>query len=264
MSDALPPSAHAALVRLDPETALLTPLPLTGGRTNRVWRVGGLVVKVFHPNAATPLFPNDPAAEARALSIFAPLGLAPTLRAVGLDWLIYDHVPGAVWSGDPAPVAETLARLHATTGVTGFRAMANGSTALRQDALRVARGLPSPPMPTVPDLPPVPARPIHGDSVAGNFVVTPDRVVLIDWQCPGLGDPAEDLATFLSPAMQWLYTGKTLTSEQRARFIAAYPDPETVARFIALEPLFRWRMAAHCAHRAGLGDADYAQALRLA
>ena len=28
---------------------------------------------------------------------------------------------------------------------------------------------------------------------------------LIDWQCPALGDPAEDIACFLSPAMQVIY-----------------------------------------------------------
>ncbi|MEI6801465.1 MAG: phosphotransferase, partial [Pseudomonadota bacterium] len=84
----------------------------------------------------------------------------------------------------------------------------------------------------------------------------------IDWQCPGLGDPAEDLATFLSPAMQWLYTGRTLGPDQRSRFLHAYPDQATVARFQALEPLFTWRIAAHCRYRAAKGDADYAQALQ--
>ena len=38
-------------------------LPLTGGRTNHLWRVGDQVVKVFDGSQASPLFPNDDAAE---------------------------------------------------------------------------------------------------------------------------------------------------------------------------------------------------------
>lgn len=264
MHDPLPPALRAALSRLDPRLALATPTALAGGRTNRVWHLGDLVAKSYRAGAATALFPNDPAAEARALARFAPLGLAPRLRAAGPDWLIYDHLPGPVWSGDPAPVAQTLHRLHSTPGVTGFRPLPNGTAALRQDALRVAGGLALPPLPATPDLPPVPPRPVHADAVAGNLVLSPQCTVLIDWQCPGLGDPAEDLATFLSPLMQHVYTGRVLDAHQRARFLASYPDRATVTRFLALEPLYHWRLMAHCATRAAQGEADYAQALRLA
>ena len=62
-------------------------LPLAGGRTNRLWRVGQAVIKAYDPAAASPLFPNDPAAEARALAQLGPIGLAPDLIGAGDGWL---------------------------------------------------------------------------------------------------------------------------------------------------------------------------------
>ena len=97
----------------------------------------------------------------------------------------------------------------------------------------------------------------------GNIITGPQGITLIDWQCPALGDPAEDLAAFLSPAMQWLYRGQTLTPDQEQVFLSAYPNPETTARYRALKPLFHWRMAAHCLWKSERGAQDYATALRL-
>jgi hypothetical protein len=238
--------------------------PLSGGRSNWLWRVGDLVVKCYDQTAASPLFPNDALAEARALAAFAPLGLAPALVGAGADWVIYRHLQGAMWAGDPAPVAGLLHRLHgADVPPALFRPLPNGSAALLAQARAMADGLDLPPPPADPQIAPVTPRPVHADAVAGNVIISPDGARLIDWQCPGMGDPAEDLAAFLSPAMQWLYTGRTLTPAQRAAFLRAYPDRMTVDRFLALEALFRWRMAAHCAWKAKRGDPDYAAALRL-
>ena len=49
---------------------------------------------------------------------------------------------------------------------------------------------------------------IHGDTVPNNFIQSVDALVLIDWQCPALGDPVLDLAIFLSPAMQQIARGR--------------------------------------------------------
>lgn len=258
------PVLRAALLAVAPAWADAPWLPLTGGRTNRLWRVGDLVLKRHDPAAASPLFPNIAADEARALHLFAPHGLAPRLRAAGPDWVIYDHLAGAVWSGDPAPVARMLGRLHRLPlPEPAFRAVPNGSAALLQQARSIAAGLDLPPPPADPAIPPAEPALLHGDAVAGNVIVTPDGPRLIDWQCPATGDPAEDIAAFLSPAMMWLYSGQILTASDRAAFLDAYPDPAVVDRFLALEPLFRWRMAAHCAWRARRGDAGYSRALRL-
>jgi thiamine kinase len=257
-------SLRDALATLAPDLAGLPWSPLRGGRTNRLWQVGDLVLKRYDGTAASPLFPNSAADEARALAVFAPLGLAPVLCAAGADWVIYRHVRGRVWSGDPVPVARMLGRLHALAAEgMDFRPLPAGSAALLAQARAMAEGLDLPAPPPDPHLPPAPARVVHGDAVAGNILSAPDGPLLIDWQCPGLGDPAEDLAMFLSPAMMWLYSGRIHTPADRAAFLAAYPDRATVARFLTLEPLFRWRMAAHCAWRARRGDDGYARALRL-
>ena len=250
--------ATAALARLLPAPAAWEPLP--GGRTNRLWRIGPLVLKRHDPAAASPLFPNDPQAEARALTLFAPHGLAPRLRASGDDWLIYDHAEGTPWRGDPAPVARMLHRLHATPVPPGtFRPLPNGSAALIADAARFAPAdLPPPPDPQIG---PVPPRPVHADPVPGNIIATAQGPLLIDWQCPGLGDPAEDLATLISPAMMWLYTGAKPPEGWAEAVLTAYPDPATADRTRALLPLYHWRIRAHCAFRAARGDADYATAL---
>lgn len=259
-----PPDLRAALARLVPPGAPVT--PLSGGRTNRVFAVGGIVAKLYTPEAASPLFPNDAGAETRALALLAPLGLAPALRASGPGWLLCEALPGRTWHRDPAAAAQTLARLHRIDPPPpGFRSLPTGSRGLAADARRVAAGVTGlPPLPALPALPDLVApRFVHGDAVAGNLIETPTGVVLIDWQCPGLGDPAEDLAAFLSPAMQRLYRGAPLTADERAAFLSAYGEPGTVARYHALAPLLHWRLAAHCLWRAARGDAGYAEAARL-
>ena len=261
-----PPPDHT------PETALarlgVADVPwdsLPGGRSNRLWRVGAYVVKRYDLTAASPLFPNDPQAEARALDLFAPRALAPTLRARGNDWVIYDHVPGPTWTldKDPAALARMLHRLHSSTvPAHSFRTLPNGSASLAAHAAGFApQGLP--PAPPDPGLGPVPPCPVHADPVLGNIVASADGPRLIDWQCPGLGDPAEDLATLLSPAMMWLYTGQKAPEGWGDALLAAYPDVQTVHRTRALLPLYHWRILAHCAWKAARGDADYAMALRL-
>jgi hypothetical protein len=112
-------------------------LPLAGGRTNRLWRVGQAVIKAYDSAAASPLFPNDPAAEARALELLGPVGLAPEFVGAGDGWLAYAHVDGQVWQSNPAPVARMLARLH-QVDPSGFRPAASGSAALLAQAQAIA------------------------------------------------------------------------------------------------------------------------------
>ena len=217
-----------------------------------------LVVKLYDPRGASPLFPNDIEAEVRALAALAGSGLAPRLVARGAGWICYAHVAGRSWSGDPRPVAGALARLHARRLPAGtFRPRASGSAALRAEGVAMAPGV-SPP--DAVEAGPAPAVPIHCDAVPGNIVVGEAGITLIDWQCPATGDAAEDLALFLSPAMQWLYRGAVLDAGAARAFLDASP-PAHAARYRALAPLFRWRMAAHCAWRARRGDPGYAEAL---
>ncbi len=260
MEDA-PETVKAAVWRLDPALRGVCWQPLAGGRTNRLWRAGDLTIKKFTADAASPLFPNDAAAEARALELFAPLGIAPRLRAAGADWLVYDHADGAVWSGDPVPVARALHRLHGAKVPDGtFRPAPNGSGAVLAHAAAIH---PLGDAPADPALPPAPVVPIHADAVVGNVLATAGGPVLIDWQCPAMGDAAEDLCTFLSPAMTWLYGGKVWSAAEAERFLAAYPDAAVVERARLMQPVYSHRIAAHCAWKAARGDADYAAALKL-
>lgn len=236
---------------------------MAGGRCNRVWRAGGMVVKQYDPAAATGLFPNDLAAEALCLQHYGPLGLAPRLIARGADWIVQAFVPGGTWQADVGAVAALLARLHRTDAPGGLRSVPGGTAALAAQTriLLADAGLPQD-LPSCPEVAPPQPCPLHGDAVPGNIVTGPQGLVLVDWQCPAFGDPAEDLAIFLSPAMQVIYRGTPLTLAETEAFLAACPDRGAVARYLALRPLYHLRMIAHCQLRASRGDAGYAAAMR--
>ena len=240
---------------------------LSGGRTNRLWRVGNVVVKQFDIQVQSLLFPNDPIAETRALLHLAQHNLAPTLYAAGPNWLAYHFVEGQSWSQNSELVAQHLGRLHKISAPeTMFRAAPSGSAAVFEMAQRLFALCSGPILPPpkftrvlglkTPNL-------IHADVVAGNIIVGPEGLRFIDWQCPALGDPAEDLAMFLSPAMQMLYRGQTLSAEDCSQFLAAYPDQLVVARLQDLKLLFHYRMAAYCLWRAQNGLKDYQKGYEL-
>ncbi|WP_375688089.1 phosphotransferase [Pseudooceanicola sp. LIPI14-2-Ac024] len=268
--DAPPAGLRASLVAAGTITDDAVWLRLTGGRSNHSWRVisadGVVVVKLTRPEAQTPLFPNDPDDEARALTQLAGQTMAPRLCA-RLDTpdgpaLIYGHVAGAHWHADPAPVGHLLGRLHNLPPPRGLRPRPGGRAALVADTHRILELCPPGPQredlcaacPVTDDLPPCDdPRFLHGDPVPGNIIVTPDGPVLIDWQCPARGDPVEDLALFLSPAMQLHDRGAVLSPAEAEAFLSAYPDPWAVARYRALAPLYHWRMAAHCLWRGASG-----------
>ncbi len=241
--------------------------PLHGGRVNAVWRAGDMVIKHYHPSGDSPLFPNDPMAEAAALSLLAPHGLAPKLLGQGQGWIAYHYCPGTAWKTNTAQVADTLTRLHKTPLQTArFRHAPNGSTPLLAQAKTIAALCkqilskhPLPPPPPDPNIPPGPTCLIHGDLVPGNLIVHHATLTLIDWQCPAIGDPVDDIATFLSPAMQYLYRGAPLTHDEIHTFRAACPT-QTLQRYDQLAAIYHWRMAAHCLWKA---MPDYTEAMQL-
>jgi len=257
-----------------PAAARWTAMP--GGRTNRLWRVShgaegeSLVVKSYAGAAANPMFPNDPVAEALTLRHLSGRGLAPEFRALLRTpkgaCLVYRYAPGAAWRGNPAPVARLLRRLHRLPAPDGLRALPGDADDLVAQTRRILAHLPVEQAQRHLARQPAQAQPpparcdalLHGDVVPGNLVVEGDRAILIDWQCPARGDPVEDLAIFLSPAMQQLYRGSPLSGSERAAFLAEYDDPETVARLHALAPWHHWRMAAYCLWRMHCGASEYA------
>ena len=253
---------------------------LMGGRSNPIWHITSddmphdLVCKLYDTAAATPLFANDGTREALVLKHLADKGIAPDFvgfldSALGAS-VLYRHVDGVPWSGAVGGVAHLMARLHQITPPEELPETVTSPVSLIAETQAMARAIgkdlsPSPSVMT--DLPPPTRRFLHGDVVPGNVVVMEDGLRLIDWQCPSIGDPAADLAIFLSPAMQILYGNHPLSAEDQSAFLSAYlaadGDAVGVARYTALAPLFHWRMACYCHWKAAHGDAAYREVAAL-
>lgn len=235
---------------------------LAGGYTNEVWRVGDVVVKRYDLTARPGLFGNDPLAEARALVLLAPTGIAPA--PVHFDEpagvLVYRFATGTTWNCGVERVAHLLGDIHALPG-HGFRALPVDGGAVLADGDRflangrgseIRRARPAPAR-----CGPVARRLVHRDAGPGNLIDSGTDLVLIDWQCPGAGDPVEDLAAFLSPGFQILYGREPLTDDQEGAFLDAYPTPLVVHRLRRMRSNYDWRMAAYCGWRAEqLVDSD--------
>ncbi|MBD0864418.1 MAG: aminoglycoside phosphotransferase family protein [Rhodobacteraceae bacterium] len=251
---------------------------LQGGRTNLLWRFTGadaasdLVLKLYRGSGPNPLFPNEIAAEVAALTALAAPGLCPRRidhgQAPSGDWIVYDRIDGDLWRRDTASVARALHRVHDQPPWPSLRITPHGSAALSQQTEAILAKCPREDqdrlLPLRPDQVVAPCSVltvIHADPVPGNIVVRDGTTVFIDWQCPALGDPAEDLAIFLSPAMQLLYRGQVLGTDDIAACLAAYPARDVVDRYHRLAPWYHWRMVAYCAWRRAQGQTDYAKAM---
>jgi thiamine kinase len=253
-----------------PENARWT--ALAGGRTNRVWRVQNagddLVCKLYRGRDDNPLFANDPKAEFACLTALDGQAIAPApvriLKGEAGTVLLYRYLDGAVWREAVQPVARLLRRVHELPPPSGLRQAAVGAVAVLAQADAILAGIPvdaarllQARRPVVEAVFPSALSFLHGDVVLANLLQTPDGLRLIDWQCPALGDPVDDLACFLSPAMQVVYGSGPLTAEQAAVFLDAYDDAAVVARYRLLAPACHYRMAAYCLWRVARGNTDY-------
>jgi fructosamine-3-kinase len=276
--DEMPLEIRRRLIELWPMSESGVSRRLIGGRTNALWHVTdgqrAIVCKLFCDGFASPLFPNDSAAEVLVLSSLAGTNLSPELLGQIKTKLgtvvVYEYVDGSSWTDGAGDVGKALRQLHISEAPPGLRILPSGSDAITRqtvamlaecndvkvDALLTKR-------PTGLVKPEKILRLIHGDVVPSNIIRTEKSLVFIDWQCPALGDPCEDLAMFLSPAMQALYGGHVLSSDEKHAFLAAYGDLKIAARYYELAPFFHWRMAAHCLWKAQRGERDYAQVLEL-
>lgn len=272
------------LSRLGLASSRATARLFKGGFKNAVWLIGDsqerLVAKVYMAAADddNPYYPNHPADEALALRHLAGTGLAPDFVAwfpesVEPAMLVYRFVDGPTWSDGIGAAARLIAAVHGVDPPGGLRRVAATPTdvAAHGDAM-LARAVDDAGLarlrPGASDDPPRRLALIHTDCGPGNIVMAKDGPRLIDWQCPALGDPAEDIACFLSPAMMTLYRRPPHDDDDAAAFLAAYGAGEAVERYRRHAPAFHWRIAAYCAYRAkALGAADpetaslYAQAL---
>ena len=257
---------------------------LSGGRSNRVWRVSqagahDLCVKLYPQTEwQNPLFANDPAREYYCLENLhaeklcpKPLGLVETPQG---RCLVYLHHRGVSFSDQTAPVGQLLGRIHSRPAVPAYskaiRHAPCGSSELNAHTVQILQRCEGPERALLERLRPAISaeKPkglslIHTDPVANNIVISGQTALLIDWQSPALGDPMEDLCHFLSPAMQKLYRGKILNAQQQRQVLNAYQAQYPrfdFARFERLYPHYSWRIAAYCLWQKLQGNSDYSDA----
>ena len=258
---------------------------LTGGFWNRVYRLRSKehssidwVVKQFVQVPVNPMFPILPTAECAALQFLQKQECAPTPIAFITDssvgsLLVYAYVPGTSWNGDLEAAATLLARVHGIPidafASDAFRKLPTELPDLLKHADEMLQRHPGALSESVRELRPEVSMHsvypnhrdvlVHTDCGPGNMVSSPHGLRLIDWQCPGIGDGLQDVATFLSPAMQVLYGYPVLTYSQERQFLDAYvaalcssgsDAQETHARFHMVRSSHHYRFAAYCAMRA--------------
>jgi hypothetical protein len=257
---------------------------LTGGFWNRVYRLRSKksnqidwVVKQFVEVPVNPMFPILARAEYGALQFLEKRECAPTPIAFISNGpmgslLVYEYIDGTSWNGDLKAAATLLAKVQRipldARALDAFRklptepaelldhadSMLQRHSSALSDSVRVLR----------PKLGMQSVHPnqrevlVHTDCGPGNMVSSPSGLRLIDWQCPGIGDGLQDVATFLSPAMQVLYGYPVLTDVQERQFLDAYvaalflnlSDAQKArARFEIVCRSHHYRFAAYCAMR---------------
>ncbi len=182
-----------------------------GGLTNHVWRVGEYVLRLPGPGTETYINRHDEAAAAKAA---ARAGVSPKVVEVdpARGIMVTEFIEGtltmtpkrfAARSGAVARAAQALRQLH-HSGETfparfelfamideylrllsgtdvplpeGYHAVVAEAGAVRAALLAQA----------------VPLVPCHCDPLCENFLDTPDRMWLVDWEYSGMNDPMWDL-----------------------------------------------------------------------
>jgi thiamine kinase len=269
----LRPTVEAAL----PHVAGAEWEPLAGGRTNPVFKINAdapLVCKLSCLSGETPLFGNRALDEAAILKHLEGSGLAPSLTDVLAvpegEILIYSFVEGDILTQTIPAAVRILRQVHQAEIPDNLPRVDGSSAAIIQKTKAILETLPvqkamaisfAEPKVELPDT--LVPRLIHGDPVPANFIQSKGKLTLIDWQCPAIGDPCEDLAIALSPAMNAVYGDGPLTPQQMKECLNAYGDRTVSDRYRKLAPLFHWRMAAYCAWKVEQGDKDYAAGVKL-
>jgi aminoglycoside phosphotransferase (APT) family kinase protein len=246
-----------------------TRIPLQGGYANEIWKVRHdnhwLIEKNYRIPVGTPnpMYPNLPDHEARVLDHLSGTGIAPEFvsytaaRGQSLAQVTYTFVVGTTWAKGVSDVAQLLSKVHRVTPPKGIRRLNNSATRARKHGDTMIANVRSPQANELRKLRPshaagpshAPLSLVHTDCGPGNLLRTRTGLVLIDWQCPGIGDPVEDLACFLSPAMMILYNCTPHSFSTSEKFLAAYPDANVVKRYRRDAASWHYRIAAYCIWR---------------
>ena len=224
--------------------------PIAGGRTNENFRVSAAGRTFFaRVGEDLPHHGISRANERRSARLAAEAGVAPAVIHAAEGVMVTDFVDGrTLVQGEPVD-DETLARLARTLrtladapaprDLPGFdpvvvcRRDLDALPAGALDAAQRARAVA-----ILAAAPTLEARAlIHADLIPENVIVTDMRVMLVDWEYAGRGDPAVDVASVI------LHFG--LAPDQANGFIAAHGaiDPRIVD---ALQPVLALREALWC------------------
>ena len=180
-------------------------------------------------------FPNDPEVEFSCLTKFHTSDLCPKQIALSDSPLgrcvLYQHLSGPWLENESDAAAKTLVLLHNMPLLAALRQSPIGSDQIRAHAHEILKNCPTKKAKDLVDLQPdskVQANGsyaiIHTDPVPANIILSNGMAKLIDWHCPAIGSPQEDLCHFLSPAMQWLCRGTSLTDQDQQDFLHFYHD----------------------------------------
>ncbi|CAN5551297.1 hypothetical protein BH10ACT2_BH10ACT2_13570 [soil metagenome] len=241
---------------------------LPGGYRNEVWKVRAgrcwLIEKryVEDPGEANPMYPNLADHEAAALATLGPRGLAPQLVEHSRSSVTYRFVPGSMWRSGVSDVAALLSAIHSAPAPRELRRLCLSAAQARAHGDEMVAAVPKlfaaellavrPPVASATEVRRLSL--VHTDCGPGNLVRSRRGLVLIDWQCPGLGDPVEDLACFVSPAMMILYQQRPHTTRAIEQFLAAYAESPRgraiVARYRRDAAAWHYRIGGYCVWRA--------------
>jgi thiamine kinase-like enzyme len=250
------PELTEAVARL---SALLGPrqggvLLLEGGITNRNFRVnlGGTDYVVRLPGKDTDLLGIDREAERRATKQAAELGLGPNVAAM-LDQppclvtcFVESREMTAAELREPARVEEVgegLRRFHnsglelptefyASEIVRRYAEVSESRGGTLPDGFEQASACARKVVKAVRKNPEHGPLPCHNDLLTANFLNDGERLVLVDWEYAGMGDPFFDLGNFA--------VNNELGDAGEERLLATYfGEPATPRRRAALK-LFRF------------------------
>jgi thiamine kinase len=246
--------------------------PQAGGRTNKVWRITGekdLICKLYLESKTNPLFNNIPEAEYRCLLWLNGSGIAPKpyeyLKTPFGKVLMYYYIKGETWSHDVGAVSELLNRIRKHKYPKRLRILPSSPSDIKQTGLEIINKLNIHhknklnkicPDVSISDIEPVL---LHTDTVPGNLIFGDIGLQLIDWQCPAIGDPIVDIMMFLSPGMHEIYRSGKLSMKDHEVFLMSLTS-DLRNRYLAIGPLYHWRLAAYCFWKAEQGFIEYESA----
>jgi len=199
--------------------------PLGGGITNRNFKVetDGRRFVLRIGGKDTELLGIDRSAEHAASRVAADLGLGPEVVAFvePEGYLVTRYVDGEVGKVDVARVGAALRLLHDGPAFPGHFDSFRVVEAYRATAAEHGIGVPTAYEPAK-ELANqiehrrshVPRRPCHNDLLNANFIDDGGRLVLVDWEYAGMGDPFFDLGNFA--------VNHELTEESEQALLSAY------------------------------------------